>query len=156
MTDIEKTLAERGARYGDFTHNAEIAIGLFDAMTDLGGWKNLTSDKKIALINIQQKISRIIAGDPDHTDGWRDIQGYAKLAEDRCKVEVIGVPSPQPDADGWIPWGGGECPVDGGALVSVKFRNYNPSSNDPVPACNWIWHHLGKNGDIMAYKVIKP
>ncbi len=156
MTDIEKTLAERGARYGDFTVHAKIAQRLQNVMRGEFGWEMLSPDKAQALTVIADKIARILSGDPEYTDNWHDIAGYAKLAEDRCKVEVIGVPAPQPDADGWIPWGGGERPVDGGALVSVKFRNYNPSSNDPVPACNWIWHHLGKNGDIMAYKVIKP
>jgi hypothetical protein len=30
---------------------------------------------------------------------------------------------PAPDADGWIEWNGGECPVDHGALLDVKFED---------------------------------
>ena len=32
---------------------------------------------------ILSKISRLVTGDPAHKDSWHDIQGYAKLAEDR-------------------------------------------------------------------------
>lgn len=30
---------------------------------------------------------------------------------------------PAPDADGWIEWKGGECPVERGAIVDVKYAN---------------------------------
>ncbi|MGL4756077.1 MAG: hypothetical protein ACRCXB_27300 [Aeromonadaceae bacterium] len=30
---------------------------------------------------------------------------------------------PAPDADGWIEWNGGECPVSRGTLVDVKYEN---------------------------------
>ncbi len=33
---------------------------------------------------IADKIARILNGDPNYKDNWHDIQGYAKLAEDRC------------------------------------------------------------------------
>jgi len=32
---------------------------------------------------ILHKIARIVNGDPDYTDSWHDIAGYAKLVEDR-------------------------------------------------------------------------
>lgn len=90
---IDKTLSERGARYGDFTDHARICQRLQDVMrgtTALGmssgrGWAGLTDDKKQALTVIADKIARILSGDPEYKDNWRDIQGYAKLAEDRCK-----------------------------------------------------------------------
>jgi len=81
---VEDTLAERGARYGDFTDHAIVAQRLQDAMRCSYGWDRLTSDKKQALTVIADKIARILSGDPDYKDNWHDIQGYAKLAEDRC------------------------------------------------------------------------
>jgi len=84
MSDVEKTLAERGARYGDFSDHAAIAQGLQSVMHLGPGWSGLTPVKKQALTVIADKIARILTGDPEYTDNWHDIQGYAKLAEDRC------------------------------------------------------------------------
>ena len=89
---IDNTLAERGARYGDFSDHARIAQTLQDVMRTaspkgLGEvyWRKLSADKKQALTVIADKIARILSGDPEYVDNWHDIQGYAKLAEDRCK-----------------------------------------------------------------------
>ena len=89
--DIETTLEERGARYGDFTDHARICQrlqGVMRATTSatpvVRGWEALTDDKKQALAVIADKIARILSGDPEYKDNWHDIQGYAKLAEDRC------------------------------------------------------------------------
>jgi hypothetical protein len=54
-------------------------------MTDGTNYQALTPDKKQALDVIADKIARILSGDPEYKDNWHDIQGYAKLAEDRCK-----------------------------------------------------------------------
>lgn len=84
MTDLATTLAERGARYGDFTDHAAIAQDLQDRMRDTYGWVHLSRDKRQALTVIADKIARVLSGDPEYRDNWHDISGYAKLAEDRC------------------------------------------------------------------------
>ena len=91
---LENTLAERGSRYGDFTDHAELAQELQDVMRGfrkpgpqgqiVNPWAKLDSVKRQALTVIADKIARILSGDPNYTDNWHDIQGYAKLAEDRC------------------------------------------------------------------------
>ena len=48
-------------------------------------YSKLTDVQKQALFMIQHKVARIIAGSSNVADHWHDIQGYAKLAEDRCK-----------------------------------------------------------------------
>lgn len=90
---VETTLAERGARYGDFSDHARIAQQLQDVMRQSGangdtmavgrGWYALSDVQKQALTVIADKIARILSGDPDYGDNWHDIQGYAKLVEDR-------------------------------------------------------------------------
>ena len=80
---IESTLSERGNRYGDFSHHAEIAQKLQDEMRRVEGWQHLDAVKKQALTVIADKIARILSGDPEYADNWHDIQGYAKLVEDR-------------------------------------------------------------------------
>lgn len=100
---VDSTLAERGARYGDFTDHAELAQELQDIMRGfrkpgpqgqiVNPWAKLDSVKRQALTVIADKIARILSGDPNYTDSWRDIQGYARLAEDRC----VDTNSPQLD-----------------------------------------------------------
>lgn len=85
MSEVEKTLAERGARYGDFADHAALCQRLQDTLRSTPGWGRLTPDKKQALMAIANKQARILSGDPEYTDNWHDIAGYAKLAEDRCR-----------------------------------------------------------------------
>lgn len=80
---LESTLDERGGRYGDFKTHAEIAQELQDVMRLRVGWERLLPHQKQALIVIADKIARILNGDPNYADNWHDIQGYAKLVEDR-------------------------------------------------------------------------
>lgn len=80
---LDKTLAERGGRYGDFTQHSEIAQDIQDAMRKHPRWGCLRPVQKQALTVIADKIARIISGDPEYADNWHDIQGYAKLVEDR-------------------------------------------------------------------------
>lgn len=82
--NIEAALAERGARYGDFTDHACTAQFIQDVMRETPGWSRLSSVQKQALTVIADKQARILTGDPNYKDNWHDIQGYAKLAEDRC------------------------------------------------------------------------
>jgi hypothetical protein len=89
MDDLTNTLNERDKRYGDFKKNADISIGILEIMQCSPNWQSLPSFMKKALITIADKISRILTGDPHYADNWHDIQGYAKLAEDRCYDEPM-------------------------------------------------------------------
>lgn len=92
---VEAVLAERGARYGDFSDHAKIAQDLQDVMRNSSsrfqqkdgrkarGWDRLTPVQKQALTVIADKIARILSGDPDYDDNWIDLGGYAKLVVDR-------------------------------------------------------------------------
>jgi hypothetical protein len=82
---IDKTLAERGSNYGDFTDHAVITQSLKDCVRLRDGWGRLTPDKREAIEMILHKIGRIINGNPEFHDSWHDIVGYAKLAADRVK-----------------------------------------------------------------------
>lgn len=84
---IEQTLQERGARYGDFSDHARICQAIKSDMTDADGWERLSDVQKQALEVIADKIARILSGDPNYADNWHDIQGYAKLAEERLPKE---------------------------------------------------------------------
>lgn len=68
--------------------------------------------------------------------------------------------------DGWIEWGGGECPVPRGTLVDVKYRcgdvNYHTKAGEPDSAGSIDtafavrWSKLGAEYDITAYRLHKP
>lgn len=82
---LSNTLSERGSRYGDFTENAFISQHLKNVMATYKGWDHLSPVQREALTMIAQKIARILNGDPNYKDNWHDIQGYARLAEERCR-----------------------------------------------------------------------
>lgn len=84
---VDATLAERGKRYGTFANHAKIAQDIKRAYLLVPGWYLLADDQKQALEVIADKVARILNGDPNYVDNWHDIQGYAKLVEDRLNNE---------------------------------------------------------------------
>lgn len=102
MNTVENTLLERGERYGDFTDHAAIAQCLQDGMrlTRPNGWERLSDVQRQALTVIADKIARILSGDPNYADNWHDIQGYAKLVEDRLPA-AVAVRNPAPTRPAW-------------------------------------------------------
>lgn len=87
MTTVDKTLEERGNRYGNFDTHAAITQNIKDCMNTTKNWKILASDQKEALEMIAHKIGRILNGDPDYRDSWHDIAGYASLVDARLLIE---------------------------------------------------------------------
>ena len=82
--DIEATLQERGNRYGPFDGHAAITQALKEVMNNSvdeveTNWALLSASQKEALEMIAHKIGRILNGDPNYDDSWRDIAGYAEL-----------------------------------------------------------------------------
>ena len=61
---------------------------------------------------------------------------------------------PAPDADGWIEWKGGECPVDGNEIIDIRY----PESREEFGAKAKFrrWNHARNKGDIIAYRLHKP
>ena len=76
---VEKLLAERGSRYGDFKGHAEITQNLKACMQESPRWKQLSPAMKESLEMIAHKIGRILNGDPNYKDSWVDLEGYAHL-----------------------------------------------------------------------------
>lgn len=82
---LKTTLKDRGAIYGDFTDNAKIAQEIKDSLRSGGSWALMNPAQREAVDVIASKLSRIVTGDPNYKDNAHDIQGYAKLYEDRCE-----------------------------------------------------------------------
>ena len=101
VSSVQATLNERGNRYGDFTDHAQVAQDLQDLMRTsfkafddndnvLYGWEFLNPVQRQALTVLADKIAQILVGDPNYADNWHDIQGYAKLVEDRLPCNQHG------------------------------------------------------------------
>ena len=67
--------------------------------------------------------------------------------------------------DGWIEWGGGECPVPTGTLVDVKWRDGRIDNGIPAKISHDLdpskrnaisWRHHGNSYDIIAYRLHNP
>lgn len=95
---IKAVLNERGTRYGDFSNHARLAQRLIRSLTQFSysidngpeyppsvivPWDNLPAVHRQALTTICDKISRVLSGDCNYADNWVDIQGYARLVEER-------------------------------------------------------------------------
>lgn len=98
MTNLTKTLEERGNRYGRFDGHSEITQALkrtlrgednkFSEQRESAlalAWMRLEDDQRESLEMIAHKIGRILNGDPNYADSWADIAGYAKLVADRLE-----------------------------------------------------------------------
>ena len=91
-------------------------------------------------------------------EAMRDAALIAEGAIAKAEAEFA---LPQADADGWIPWKGGVCPVSLDAVVEVRCRDGHKSK---MKAQIFRWVHAGQTGmyvfeesdDIIAYRIFTP
>lgn len=76
---IGTMLTDRDALYGDFAAVAMIAQTIKAAVATGPSLSRLSPCQREAIAMIATKIARIVTGDPDYTDSWVDIAGYAQL-----------------------------------------------------------------------------
>ena len=82
MTEsIDKILADRGSKYGDFHTHAMVTQDIKRVMVNSNSWVLMTPAMREALEMVAHKIGRICNGDPFYKDSWTDIIGYVKLVE---------------------------------------------------------------------------
>lgn len=92
---INAILEERGKRYGEFRHHAEITQRLKSILIEGASLSteaqarvrtrvaSMQPDQVECLDMLAHKLGRILNGDPNYEDSWRDIAGYATLVADR-------------------------------------------------------------------------
>lgn len=82
--------------------------------------------------------------------------GIARRKDNQWQGWQAALASQQSPDDGWIEWGGGECPVDADSLVNVKYEG-GGEDMESRPAKIYDW---SSNKDfcypITAYRVVKP
>ena len=83
---INKTLEQRGERYGKFKDVAATTYALQEILRDAKNHEHMTDDQVIALDMICNKMARIVNGDPNYIENWHDISGYATLVEQELNI----------------------------------------------------------------------
>jgi hypothetical protein len=78
---VNDIIKERNSTHGDFKDNARISQKLKELIVRNGVWDDLSDVQKESLEMICFKLSRIISGKSCEPDHWKDIAGYATLAE---------------------------------------------------------------------------
>lgn len=117
----------------------------------------------IGMVNFSAEFTGLYPSDVEEAEAnarrlvacWNACEGMAtdELEEiARTKAEAI-LAAPQPADDGWIPWAGGECPVGSEVVVTARFR-FGGQITSPAKALRWF--HAYDEGDIIAYRVVKP
>ena len=89
---------------------------------------------------------------PDHKVDRRDEAKAARAAIAKAESALAALAAPQPADDGWIPWAGGDCPVERRAVVRVKAKNGEIGTDK---AHFYDWWHTGEPNDIVAYRVVQ-
>jgi hypothetical protein len=84
VQEIDAILNTRATTYGTFKDVAGFAQEMKNAIRMCNN-SELDDDQIEALDMIASKIARIVNGDPNHTDSWIDIAGYATLVADRLQ-----------------------------------------------------------------------
>lgn len=155
------------------TSNKSLLQILVQELPKIGGWPDgchaITQDSDAA-INIYDSVDGLEInkhGTWRYLNSWIDYCITAKkvpcLASDyataiitRDQYEAAMTAIPTADEFGWIQWAGGECPVDGDAIVEVKYRKPNPYQFNNDRAGDFTWSHDGFDGDIIAYRLQQP
>jgi hypothetical protein len=85
MESINEILEDRGIRYGEFKDQALISQAAKAVILTRSATRGMEAYQVEAMEMIIHKMSRIVNGDPDYVDSWRDIEGYAKLVADQLE-----------------------------------------------------------------------
>lgn len=109
---------------------------------------------------------RAVITEVDQVEGWRrgyvdrEFIGWHPTGEfelnkiEQSPLDLIAEWD-APDADGWIQWSGGECPVPPETVVEVKYDD--GEITEPDKASTWDWECGWPEGcNIVAYRVVTP
>ena len=89
-TKVDAILDQRATQYGKFIEGAEVMQTLKQVVRTSIQKRGtaLAFDQLESIDMIIHKLGRIINGNPDNVDSWRDIAGYATLVADRLEGNV--------------------------------------------------------------------
>lgn len=83
MTDRDPLLQEREKTHGSFERNAQY----WHALLMIAPLPRENKTQIAALSMIYMKLARILSGQADFKDHWKDLSGYALLAMEACNED---------------------------------------------------------------------
>lgn len=139
-----------------------------DGFTFDGSW--LWLDDIIKHDKLHKNWHQCVLSREEYYQAYPEVTEQDAICLDEA-INLIGGGNQKADADGWVEWGGGECPVERGTLVDVKYsggeENFGVSaltegwqddhvqgSNGKRTAVNWV-DNLPVSG-IVSYRLHKP
>lgn len=72
-------LNQRAATHGSYSDTALYSQTIKSMCRGSGNWNQLSNQQRESLDLFATKIARILSGNPDEQDHWKDIAGYATL-----------------------------------------------------------------------------
>lgn len=78
LTPGQAVIEERAKIRGDFREQARVSQNLKRMLHDARG-QQLSDEQRECLEHMLEKMARIVTGDPDEVDAWRDLIGYPTL-----------------------------------------------------------------------------
>jgi hypothetical protein len=82
---IQMLLLERALDHGSYNETARISQLLKIVMHTAEGWKRLPYEQQEALDMDAVKTARILSGNNNLAEHWRDKEGYSRLARNNLK-----------------------------------------------------------------------
>ena len=125
------------SRSGDFIKGREYRV-VGEGDTGAGG--------EISILGEEGGVRNVV---------WRGcLWGFERTESPTAIDQILGT---EPDADGWIEWHGGECPVGEGVAIDTMQRGGIQTNNTQKDGRGArLWQHGGYISDIIAYRIHQP
>lgn len=147
---VGTTAKDIGAKVGDE----------FVVVNSQGGFKNGEVITLIEDDGDEVPYFRNYVGD-EHCMNWQELAPIPPKTAIELQAKEVGIPEPvrlvddaKPDADGWIEWKGGDCPVAHNAAVEYKMRNGKKDMRNRAESLRWAYANI--DSDIIAYRLHQP
>jgi hypothetical protein len=95
MPTIETVIAERAQTHGDYKEQARLSQSLKRMLRSSRNWEFLDFYQAQSLEACCDKISRVMCGNLNEIDHWRDISGYASLVVRELEAANGGALDPE-------------------------------------------------------------
>ena len=130
-----------------------------DAFNAIAG-RDLSEAEGWLLLAVLKQV-RLFQRPGYHADSAEDAVAYGALLAEAKAREAVAVAattaeeSSEADADSWIKWEGGECPVDPYASVDVRLRSGRLRERVLADSVGWRHQQDLDLFDIIAYRLSK-
>ena len=105
------------------------------------------------MTELEQKLLKALKASLEFE--WVGLGAKTRMEEAERIVMDAEAAQAASDADGWIPWSGGECPVAFETKVDVRHRDGNEYQGFAGYSIARFWDDAGDPRDIIAYRIAK-